>query len=325
MRSTPEVEAALHQAWHSHRVVSLTRLRDLGASARDLRELGRQTSSISHGWRGFAGYDTVVANAIQARGRVTCVTALRRHQIWVLHDQDLHVRFARASTALPPRSQQMVPHRPTPYVPLGLDAIDPPRLAIRCALRCLPPEEALVVCESAVHLAHVGEGEVLGLFEHARRDVRAIMKWFSGRSQSGTESLVRCRLQRLGYRVIPQVLIEGVGYVDMLLGERIVIECDSLRYHADPAAYANDRRRDLVLIEQGFCVIRLTYHQVVDEWPATLQAIRAQTARDEHREANRHRRHRTARLFVGTTTGLVEFDPRSRGGRGEEKDQHTRS
>lgn len=46
---------------------------------------------------------------------------------------------------------------------------------------------------------------------------------------SGTESIVRYRLHCLGIRVRTQVPLPGI--VDLLVGDKFVIECDSESYH----------------------------------------------------------------------------------------------
>jgi very-short-patch-repair endonuclease len=59
------------------------------------------------------------------------------------------------------------------------------------------------------------------------------------------------------------VRIRGVGRVDLVIGDRLVIECDSREFHDKADSYAADRARDLELLRQGYREIRLTYAQVV--------------------------------------------------------------
>jgi len=97
-------------------------------------------------------------------------------------------------------------------------------------------------------------------------------------SQSGTESLVRVRLRRLGIRVLTQFRRPGVGRVDLLVGDRLVIECDSEAFHGDDEGQERDYDRDLVLLDGDFLVMRLRYRHVVYEWdriePIILGLIR---------------------------------------------------
>ena len=61
--------------------------------------------------------------------------------------------------------------------------------------------------------------------------------------------------------------------------QRLVIELDSVFFHATRAAMNRDRRRDLVPRLAGREPVRLTYQQVVREAPATAAALRTLLAR----------------------------------------------
>lgn len=79
-----------------------------------------------------------------------------------------------------------------------------------------------------------------------------------------------------------QVEIPGVGRVDLLIGRRLVIECDSRAHHTGEAAYESDRTRDRKLVRMGYLVIRLTYQQKLNDWPNVEADILALIRRDEH-------------------------------------------
>ena len=54
--------------------------------------------------------------------------------------------------------------------------------------------------------------------------------------------------------------------VDFLWSQnKVIVETDGYRYHRGRSAFEDDRRRDLELRDTGFVVVRLTYHQVIDE------------------------------------------------------------
>ncbi|MGJ3509378.1 endonuclease domain-containing protein [Enemella sp. A6] len=94
--------------------------------------------------------------------------------------------------------------------------------------------------------------------------------------------MVRLRLAALGLQVTPQVPIGRIGRVDLLVGERLVIEVDSIEHHTTLENYRNDRWRDLRLAALGYRVIRLTYHQVIYDWPETAELIGKVIARGDH-------------------------------------------
>lgn len=66
----------------------------------------------------------------------------------------------------------------------------------------------------------------------------------------------------MGFSVIVQPRIEGVGRVDLRVG-KLLIECDSKAHHTSMANYRNDRRRDRCALVRGWLKMRLTYEDVV--------------------------------------------------------------
>ncbi|MFT0846240.1 hypothetical protein VR010_00610 [Actinomycetaceae bacterium L2_0104] len=103
------------------------------------------------------------------------------------------------------------------------------------------------------------------------------------KAESGTETMVRWFLESRGVQVRAQVPIADVGRVDMVVGESLVIECDSVAYHTDPKQYHNDRRRDLRLIEQGYLPLHLTWEDICLRWESTKARLEAIIAARRHR------------------------------------------
>lgn len=123
---------------------------------------------------------------------------------------------------------------------------------------------------------------------HPKR-VRELLERCDGRAESGTESLARLRLRRRHLKVTPQVVIPGVGRVDLVVGNRLVIEVDSWAHHSSYEAYEHDRYRDLVLGELGYLVIRLTYRRVMHDWASAERSVMAMVGRGDHRHGGRRR------------------------------------
>ncbi|WP_344342725.1 endonuclease domain-containing protein [Agrococcus versicolor] len=105
-------------------------------------------------------------------------------------------------------------------------------------------------------------------------------------AESGLESIVRLRLRALGVTVRAQVWI-GTRRVDLLVGERLVVECDGAEHHGVWQAHEADRARDRALTALGFVVVRLTYRQILDDWPVVEQDLLAIIRRGEHRAPRR--------------------------------------
>jgi very-short-patch-repair endonuclease len=63
--------------------------------------------------------------------------------------------------------------------------------------------------------------------------------------------------------------------VDFLWREqRVIVETDSWRHHADPAAFESDRARDAHLQSLGFRILRFTHRQLMQERSAVVAALR---------------------------------------------------
>ncbi len=70
-----------------------------------------------------------------------------------------------------------------------------------------------------------------------------------------------------------------VGRVDFVYGDRrVVIEADSRRYHSAWLDVQADHRRDLLLTAAGWRVIRVNWHQLVDDPALFVDALRATMA-----------------------------------------------
>ncbi|QWT24072.1 endonuclease domain-containing protein [Subtercola sp. PAMC28395] len=102
-------------------------------------------------------------------------------------------------------------------------------------------------------------------------------------SQSGLETLVRLRLRSRGIRVTTQKHHPGVGHVDLLVGDRLVIEVDGRETHDTDDGFATDRVRDLRLFSDDVRCLRLTYAQVMHDWPTVEPIILSKIRRRDHR------------------------------------------
>ncbi|MDP9027822.1 MAG: endonuclease domain-containing protein [Actinomycetota bacterium] len=100
-----------------------------------------------------------------------------------------------------------------------------------------------------------------------------------GICESGIETLFWLHFRHLSPR--RQVHIEGVGYVDFLFGNRLVVEVDGEHFHTDPLAFETDRRRDALLSLLGFRVLRFSFRQVMERWPEVEAAVYAAIARGD--------------------------------------------
>lgn len=92
-------------------------------------------------------------------------------------------------------------------------------------------------------------------------------------ADSGLESLLRFRLRPYGISLQSQVDIPGVGRVDFVLGDRVIIEVDGKLNHEAPPMRHKDLVRDAIAAGLGFTTLRFDYALVVHDWPSVLAAI----------------------------------------------------
>ncbi|MDN4640311.1 DUF559 domain-containing protein [Agreia sp. PsM10] len=262
---------------------------------------GLLTSPRRRWWATSRAEPELVA-AVRVGGHLTCVSALRRKGVWCVDDGLLHVAVGRnASHIAAPhdRSVRLTDparhgvrlHRGTAVLlPGELDlAVDRVAPALRHLVVCQPREDVIVALDSALNSRFVGIYDVRAVIESLPKKYRHYLDLIDATAQSGLETKARLRLRALGIPYLTQVQIGTVGRVDLVVGERFVVELDSKAWHTSAQAYAEDRRRDLELIERGYIVLRVTYDQVMNQWSSVERAIRAVVRRNEHRWAARHR------------------------------------
>ncbi|WP_278972158.1 DUF559 domain-containing protein [Mobiluncus mulieris] len=135
------------------------------------------------------------------------------------------------------------------------------------------PETALILLESAVYNRHIRfyEGEALIAQLSAKK--RHSLRHFTNGAQSGSETRVRLFFNQRGIAVKTQEYLNAVGWVDLLVGKSLIVECDSLSHHTQTAEYHNDRVRDLNARLLGYQVLRLSYPQIWRDWGNTKKML----------------------------------------------------
>ena len=103
------------------------------------------------------------------------------------------------------------------------------------------------------------------------------------RARSATEAFLYRRLETLAetkscfrLNVSLPIAFDGLGRleVDLLCADtRVAVELDGAQHLADPVAYRRDRRKDQVLQENGYLVLRFLAEDVGRELDAVLDAI----------------------------------------------------
>ncbi|MGN6327202.1 endonuclease domain-containing protein [Pseudolysinimonas sp.] len=277
------------------------------ATTQDLRSAGMSERAIAaavtagrlrrlrRGW--FAGplAEPRVASAVAAGGRVACASALAMHGVWVLREDGLHVAVRDGSHRRSERGRRI--HHRTLRAEQTDGLVESPLEALEQLSHCASAMETVIAMNSALQHTLVTRSALATVFDRSRRS-RWLLDHVDGRSQSGTETIARLALGRRGVRLRPQVVVPGVGRVDLLIGERLVLEIDGAAWHASPEAFEVDRRRDLELTVRGFLVVRISYRRVIDDWAGVESALLTLIGREEHRLRGRDRVARSAAIGI---------------------------
>ena len=214
-----------------------------------------------------------VVTAACAGAVVTCTSALRLHGVDTWNDHKLHLRlprYAQRHRGLP-ESAVICDHTE----PISPTLVDPLDRALTCVARSHPTEDLLVILDSLLHkrfrtLAEL-HFQLQGVSERARRTLSLA----TGLAESPPESVLRYRLAMRRIRSSPQVVIPGVGRVDLLVGKSLILEMDGRTWHESDLSFETDRCRDREATARGYTVIRVTPRQLTTDWPAVLHSIQA--------------------------------------------------
>jgi len=236
---------------------------------------------LAHGWYDVGGCTADELSAAAAGGRLGCLTGLRDHGVWVPPTTHPHIITPRWADPSVTGVHHALP-RGAAWSPgaMTYNVVE----CLRQVLQHHDVETALIVLESACNLHLVSTSTVTNLIAECPSAQARQLARFDPRSESGTETRVRLFLVRRGYKVRPQVVIPGVGRVDLLVGESLIIECDSHAHHTGETNYRVDRSRDLNATASGYRVVRLTWEQTFLTWTTT------QTLLLTHLRTRRYRR-----------------------------------
>ncbi|CAN5504097.1 type IV toxin-antitoxin system AbiEi family antitoxin domain-containing protein [soil metagenome] len=241
---------------------------------------------VRRGWFATLDADAECVDATAAGGTLSCVSALRQYGVWLLPFDGLHIRVDPGHHGSRSSSSRLHWLTAIDAPSRGRDSVS---TALDIAIQCLENEAAIVAIDSALEKGLVTRAELQTRFAGRRRHAD-LLRRADGTSQAGIETLVKVRLRSHGMRVRTQVAIPGVGRVDLLVGDRLIIETDGRMFHDDAISFSRDRRRDLAAQVRGYLVVRLSYQQIMAEWPLVEAQLLRLIRRDEHLWSTRHRR-----------------------------------
>ncbi len=208
-------------------------------------------------------------------GRLDCVSLLWALGVFVRTSAvKPHVQFERGASRLPSRPPGVVAHwrsSLSPHTALTAPLVE----AVAQACRCQSPRDAIATLDSVWHRGLLSESGIAEVFALLPRRYRRLRSLLDPRSESGPETLVRLMLRGLGCQVELQVVIVGVGRVDLVVDGWLIVECDSRAHHSDWDAQRRDRRRDLAAAALGYTTVRPIAEDILGDPAAILAALRS--------------------------------------------------
>lgn len=229
--------------------------------------------------------DESTQRAVRVGGLLTCISAARLCGIWVAEESAPHIYLPHGASRLrSPRNrfarltednrEGCVLH----WIPLvsdtevTMDSVGPVN-ALAHLIRCQPRHLAIAALDSAVYQGVVRESQLDAVFAAVPLRFHFYRAQVDQRAMSGLETLVRLLVRDAGLTCTPQFHFPGIGTVDLLVEECIVIETDGRRGHADPVGTARDYDRDVALAALSYVVLRFNFSQVMRSPEVVLSAV----------------------------------------------------
>ena len=252
----------------------------------------RQILRVRQGWYSHPDTNPRFLEAARVGGRLTCLSGVGQHGIWQYPSTELHVAVQSHACRLrdPHRMTVRLAETTPPDVRVHWAAADAagsrflidPIGCLADLILCQPAEITITAADSALRGRHITPAQWRNLLRRMPAARTPGLDQVEARCESGIESLTRFRLLPFGLDIRTQVPLSGVGRVDFVIGQRLVIEVDGAQYHTDPKKFEDDRRRDAVLSLLGYRVLRFSYRQVIHHWAQVEAAILAAVIRGDH-------------------------------------------
>nr|WP_309074007.1 type IV toxin-antitoxin system AbiEi family antitoxin domain-containing protein [Paenarthrobacter sp.] len=203
--------------------------------------------------------DPDVVAAFRADGLLTCISAARFYRLWTLEDaRSLHLSCCTGQARHGVVHHGACLHPVHSYLPIAGVAD-----VLIHALRCLPELEALVMVQSAVSQALLSTDFLRSKLPGNRNGkIRGILDLVLPRADSLLEILAHTHFTRAGLRVQMHVELPGVGEVDCLVNECLIVELDG-GTHLEGKQVKKDHYRNNAAMRGGLLSLHYYYADVV--------------------------------------------------------------
>lgn len=224
-----------------------------------------------------------VLRAVRVGGRLACTSALALNGVFA-DDRRTHVHLDRAMSRMRHPERRAVPHsagrggallhwqpllEPADGDECSVGLID----ALAQTLRCQRPWWALASIDNALNLGLLSEFGLAQVFDGAPDRSRQLRRLVDGRAEAGQETVLRMIVRSAGLRCEPQVTLEGLGRVDLLVEGCLVLEADSRLAHDGWELHVRDRDRDLAAARLGLMTLRPVYQRTMRDPAAVRDAV----------------------------------------------------
>lgn len=201
----------------------------------------------------------VLRLALQNNALLTCLSAAPTYRLWTLQDAgSVHLTPGHKKGPPGTLTHGRCGHPPHPWLPVaGLADV------LIHSLRCLPAVESLAMLQCATQRGDVTL-DFLRRKLPGNRNARArsILDSVIPRADSVLEVLANYHFQRAGLHVRRHVELPGVGEVDFVIEDCLVVETDGST-HLEPLQVKKVRKRNNATVIGGRLCLRFGYDDVV--------------------------------------------------------------
>lgn len=229
--------------------------------------------------------DAHTLEAVRVGGRLACVSAAQELGIFSFDSDFTHLHVARGSSRLrSPRYRRVaLSEMPRDGVELhwwpliepgdGTEYAVGARDALAQIIRCQPRNYALAALDTALHERAIRPSDLAEIFRHIPDKHGELRTLIDARADAGQESVLRQLIRDAGLRCEIQVVIGGVGRVDIVVEGCVVVEADSRAHHKTWEQHVRDRTRDRLLAELGYPSLRVLYQDIFFDPDGVIRAI----------------------------------------------------
>jgi very-short-patch-repair endonuclease len=240
---------------------------------------------VRKGWYCLPDTPTLRQQAARVGGRLTEVSAAADAGVWAPPSDSLHV--ALAPNACRPRERDHFRRRlnAESRLPVTLywndsgDGGDRFTVAVPVWVRDVVSTRSLSVAagvaDSALQLGVLKRVEWAAIRASLPSERRASFGVIDGIPESGTESMVRMALHLAGIESTPQVWVTDRIRVDLLIGDRLVVEVVSQKHHGSREQRLRDLARTAELVRLGYHVLEFDYAQIMSSLDTVVATVQA--------------------------------------------------